>query len=96
MYRKTIEIRENVYGTNHPETAKALYNLALLRKNLRDYKSAESLYRQALDSATKTLGSNHSLTDVILDNLVGLYNTKLQAEKGKRLLQQYGKKVINR
>jgi tetratricopeptide (TPR) repeat protein len=64
-----LAIRENTLGPNHPDTAAALNDLALLLKEKGDYDGAEPLYRRALAIREKALGPNHPDTAHSLTNL---------------------------
>lgn len=82
-YREAIPIAEIIlreterkYGKEHPSTATALNNLALLYANNGDYASAEPLYKRALEIREKKLGKEHPDTANSLNNLAELYTDK--------------------
>jgi tetratricopeptide (TPR) repeat protein len=62
-----------VLGTQHPDVASGLNNLASLYKAQSLYKKAEPLYQRALRIAEKILGKEHPNTKTIQTN----YNTLL-------------------
>src|SRR4051794_33165843 len=61
-------------GSEHPDTADCLNNLALLYKIQGEYDAAEPLYLRALSIREMVLGFEHPDTAVSLNNLATLYN----------------------
>jgi nephrocystin-3 len=76
LYKKALEIRENILGSDHPDTAISLNNLASLLYNKGDYSAAEPLYQRALDIRKKVLGAEHPDTASSLNNLAFLLDKK--------------------
>ena len=70
---RVLAICEKHLGPEHPNTALALNNLALLYCHMGAYDKAEPLYRRSLAIYEKTLGSEHPYTAVSLNNLASLY-----------------------
>jgi tetratricopeptide (TPR) repeat protein len=50
-------IREKTLGTDHPDVATSLNNLALLYSTTGKYSEAEPLYKRALEISEKALGN---------------------------------------
>ncbi len=73
FYLKALKIREEVLGTNHPDTATTYNNLALLYRSQGDYQKAEEFYLKALKITEEILGTNHPDTATTYNNLAGLY-----------------------
>jgi len=67
--RELLEIRERIYGPEHPDPATSLNNLAELCYSMGDYAKPEPLLRRALAICEKALGPEHPETAGSLDNL---------------------------
>jgi tetratricopeptide (TPR) repeat protein/CHAT domain-containing protein len=74
MYKQSLEIRMNVFGSDHPDAARSLNNLGNLYSDMGDYKSAEPMYKQSLEIRKKALGSDHPDVARSLNNLGNLYS----------------------
>jgi tetratricopeptide (TPR) repeat protein len=59
LFRKTVTMREQVYGLGHPEYAIGLNNLAQLLSDTNRLAEAEPLMRRALAIDEKALGPDH-------------------------------------
>src|SRR5262249_56332939 len=74
LYRQALELRGRVCGTDPPDYAASMNNLAdVYRETGRDAE-AEPLYCQSLAVCERALGDNHPNTAVALHNLAGLYH----------------------
>ncbi|PWT82250.1 MAG: hypothetical protein C5B58_08550, partial [Acidobacteria bacterium] len=82
------KIREKALGPDHPDTATALNNLALLYQSLGDYAKAEPLYQRALKIAERALGPDHPDTAQTLNNLALLYCSLGDYAKAEPLCQR--------
>jgi tetratricopeptide (TPR) repeat protein len=76
LYLRSLSIRENQLGKNHPNVATSLNNLAALYHNQGKYKEAENLRLRCLEIERKTLGENHPQFAASLNNLAGLYTSQ--------------------
>ena len=76
LYERAILIREKVLGSEHPDVASSLNNLAALYDNQRRYDVAEPLFERALSIREKVLGSEHPDTALSLQILP--FSTKNQ------------------
>jgi Flp pilus assembly protein TadD len=74
-YLRSLEIREEQQGENHPDTASSLNNLAALYYSTGRYLEAEPLYLRSLAISKKQLGENHPDTSTSLNNLAALYES---------------------
>jgi tetratricopeptide (TPR) repeat protein len=72
-YVRSLAIREQELGANHPGTSTSLNNLALLYKSTGRYTEAEPLYLRSLAIMEQESGANHPDTSTSLNNLAGLY-----------------------
>jgi CHAT domain-containing protein len=80
---KTAQLRQQVLGAEHPQSAVAMNNLALVCQALGDYAQAERLFQRALAVNRKLLGGKHPTTARNLNNLALLCEATgdyLQAE----------------
>ncbi len=73
LYKRSLGIREEQLGGEHPSTAVGLNNLALLYKRQGRYGEAEGLYKRSLAIAEQQLGADHPSTATSLNNLAILY-----------------------
>lgn len=97
LSRRTLKISEQVLGTEHPQTAHLMNNLAALLQAREDYQEAEQLYRRALETSEKVLGANHPDTAKSLNNLAELLRTKQNFPEAELLLRralEIGEKVL--
>jgi tetratricopeptide (TPR) repeat protein len=72
LYLQALELRKRLLGTEHPDVALSLNNLAYLYYSQGRYTEAEPLYLQALEIAERQLGANHPNTSTICENLQSL------------------------
>ncbi|MEM9246131.1 MAG: tetratricopeptide repeat protein [Cyanobacteria bacterium P01_F01_bin.153] len=88
LLRRTLEIREEQLGANHPDTANSLNNLALLYESQRRYSDAEPLLRRSLKISEEQLGVTHPDTAASLNNLALLYESQGRYSKAEPLLRR--------
>lgn len=67
-----LKIDEKALGTDHPEVATDLNNLALLLQAQNKYTESEPLLRRAVQIFETVLGASHPNTIQVRDNLEGL------------------------
>lgn len=84
----SLKWREANVGTDHPDTASNLNNLALLFKLQGFYARAESLYQRALTILEKRLGLDHPDTALALNNLAVLYRDQGLYSKAELLFER--------
>src|SRR5271157_2157900 len=72
LLQEALRIRQKVLGSEHPDTAQSLNNLALLYWATGEYAKAEPLYQEALRILQKVLGKEHPDTATSLENLAVL------------------------
>ena len=85
-YRKSLAIREEVLGNDHPDYAWSLSNLAVLYHGMRQYEKSEPLYLEAKTIREKVLGKKHPEYAMSLNHLGVLYQDMYQYEKAEPLL----------
>ncbi|MEL7160347.1 MAG: tetratricopeptide repeat protein, partial [Bacteroidota bacterium] len=84
-YQKSLEIRGEVLGTDHPDYGKSLNNLAIVYDVLGRYETAEPLYKAALDIREKTAGRESATFANALANLGSLYQQMGKYEAAEAL-----------
>ncbi len=75
-YGKTLEIRENVLGKEHPDTATTYNNIAGVHYHKGDYASALEWYGKALKISENVLGKEHPNTAMTYNNIAAVYDHK--------------------
>ncbi|MEB3164920.1 MAG: tetratricopeptide repeat protein, partial [Prochlorothrix sp.] len=76
LYKRSLSIREEQLGADHPDTAQSLNNLAALYQSQGRYSEAEPLYKRSLLIREQQLGADHPDTATSLNNLAGLYESQ--------------------
>ncbi|MCZ6661119.1 MAG: tetratricopeptide repeat protein, partial [bacterium] len=85
--KRALAINEKTLGTDHPDVALSLNNLALLYFAQGQYAQAEPLYNRALGILEKTV-PNHPNLAALLDNLADLYTNMGRGDEAKKLLDR--------
>ncbi|MEG4117769.1 tetratricopeptide repeat-containing protein, partial [Microcoleus sp. N9_B4] len=70
---RSLSIREQQLGADHPNTAQSLNNLAVLYYAMGRYPEAEPLFVRSLSISEQQLGADHPDTAQGLNNLAVLY-----------------------
>ena len=83
---EALIIRKQLLGSEHPEVATTLNNLALLYQTQGRYEEAESLFVEALVIRKQLLGSEHPEVATTLNNLALLYQMQGRYEEAEPLL----------
>ncbi|MCL6752786.1 tetratricopeptide repeat protein [Nostoc sp. CCCryo 231-06] len=86
--RECVKIAENRLGSEHPDIATSLNNLAALYKSTGRFNEGEPLYQQALELYKRLLGDNHPDVATSLNNLAGLYCSTKRFSEGEPLFEQ--------
>jgi tetratricopeptide (TPR) repeat protein len=68
LFIQALELRKQLLGENHPDTASSLSNLASLYYSQGKYEEAEPLFIQAVEIAEGLLGANHPHTVLYRNN----------------------------
>ncbi|WAS05963.1 tetratricopeptide repeat protein [Gloeomargaritales cyanobacterium VI4D9] len=87
-FERSLAIREQALGKNHPDVAQSLHNLAWLYQVQGQYQKAEPLYQRSLAIKEQALGKNHPDVAQSLNNLAGLYQAQGQYQKAEPLYQR--------
>ncbi|KWT75279.1 tetratricopeptide repeat protein [Candidatus Magnetominusculus xianensis] len=88
MYKRSLEIREQVLGKDHFGTATGLNNLAGLYDAQGRYKEAEPMYQRSLEIREQVLGKDHPATAESLNNLAGLYREQGRYEEAEQMYKR--------
>jgi CHAT domain-containing protein len=88
LVERALEIRGKVLGTEHPEVAQTLNNLAGIYKDKGDFAKAEPLFLRALTIWEKSLGPEHPHVATALNNLANTYHSKGDYAKAEPLYQR--------
>jgi tetratricopeptide (TPR) repeat protein len=86
--KEALEVAEKNVGSDHPDVAESLNNLALLYQRKGDYAQAEPLYKHALAIKEEVLGPDHPSLATNLDNLAALYRATEREEEAEVLEQR--------
>lgn len=88
LLRESLEIRKQVLGSENPDVAASLHDLAkvLYRKN--DYDGAEARYREALAMRRQLLGNEHPDVAETLNWLALVVNEKGDYDGAEALLRE--------
>jgi tetratricopeptide (TPR) repeat protein/transcriptional regulator with XRE-family HTH domain len=88
LYQRALAIREQQWGTEHPQTASSLYHLARLYQASANFAQAEPLFERALEIRERQLGAEHLETAASLHGLAILYESQRLNEKGEALARR--------
>ena len=69
LVQQALSTVEEIHGTDHPDTANALNNLAVVEKRLGKYDAAGAHYQRALTIQKQQLGATHPGTLTTMRNL---------------------------
>jgi len=87
LYQRALAIYEKVLGSEHPDVAISLNNLANFYYK-KDHPKAESLYLRAIAIRERALGLDHPDLAQSLNNLASLYQAKGNYLKAEPLYQR--------
>lgn len=88
LYLRSVKIRENVLGSNHPEVALALSNLAELYRAQDRYDLVEPLLQRSLAIREKALAPDHPDIGISLNNLAGFYDVHAKYDLAEPLYRR--------
>lgn len=86
--KEALQLAENSFGKDNPNTAASLNNLAVLYRTQGNYAEVESLSKRALEIYEKALGPDHLGVAQSLDNLAELYRTQGNYAKAEPLYKR--------
>lgn len=88
LHKKCLDIRKDILGKNHLDTARSYNNLAHVYMERGEYKRAEKLYKKSLTIRKKLLRKNHPYIAASYNNLAGAYRNQGEYNKAKDLYQK--------
>jgi CHAT domain-containing protein/Tfp pilus assembly protein PilF len=88
LAKRAIQIREKMHGSEDPNTAVAINNLAELYRATGEYAEAETLYQKAVAIFIEKFGPHDVRTTIPLGNLGMLYQMTGALKKAEPLLKQ--------
>jgi len=88
LLNKALEIREEILGENHHDTATSYNDLANLYDFKGEYDKSEPLYTKALKIREELLGENHPDTAISYNNLALLYELIDEYDKSEPLYEK--------
>jgi tetratricopeptide (TPR) repeat protein len=88
LAKQVIELRRKKTGSEDPDYASALANLAMLDKSLGQYEEAQPLLEQSLAIRRKLLKPSDPLISAALGNLAEIYGQEGKPELAEPLLRQ--------
>lgn len=92
LFRKGLQICENAFGWNHPNTAAVYNNLAYVYFKQGKYEKAEKLYQRGLQINKWAFGEEHPDVATNYDNLANVYSERGEYEKAE-VLYKSGLKI---
>jgi tetratricopeptide (TPR) repeat protein len=72
LLHASAEIRERVFGPNHPDTSISIHNIALVLRDQGNLEGARTLYERVLQIRETALGPNDPRTAIALNSLAGV------------------------
>ncbi|TRZ00140.1 hypothetical protein DNTS_030921 [Danionella cerebrum] len=84
---RSLEMRQRVLGSDHPDCAQSLNNLAALHSERKEYENAEELYERALEIRKRALAPDHPSLAYTLKHLAMLYKRRGKLEKAVPLYE---------
>jgi tetratricopeptide (TPR) repeat protein len=87
-YEQALDIRQQVLGRNHPDTATSLDNLGNVLHDQGDLAGARHYFEQALVIWQQVRGRNHLDTAISLNNLGGVLHTQGELADAQRYYEQ--------
>jgi len=72
LLERSLAVREQSLGPDHPDTANSLNNLAMIFKKQARFKEAVALCQRALDICERVLVPDHPQTATVRSNYVDL------------------------
>ncbi len=85
---QSLEIKEKAFGTDHPDVAKSLNNLARLYRTQGKYDEAEQLFKRSLAIREKVLPTDHPDIAEALNGLAELYYFQKRYDEAEQLFKR--------
>jgi tetratricopeptide (TPR) repeat protein len=88
LINEVLDTRNRILGVEHPDTIRAMKDLAITYRSLGKYTKAEKLERQVLDARTRILGLEHPSTINAMGNLAATYQNLGKYTEAEKLEMQ--------
>ncbi len=88
LYEKSLDIKLDLYGEKHLETALNLHNLAMLHSARRKYEKAEILYTRTLEIREELLGADHKDLVPVLNNYALMLEKTNRMEEASKIKER--------
>jgi tetratricopeptide (TPR) repeat protein len=88
LIKRSLAIREKVLGSDHPDVARSLNNLADLYERQGRYAEAQPLFERALSIRGRAVGPDHPDTATSMNNLASFYQAEGRAADALPLVQR--------
>ncbi len=88
IYEDMLQFLKEKLGSEHPDIAETLNNLALLYESMGEYEKALTLYQRALEIRENLLGPEHLDVAIIRNNLASLYDSMGEYSKALPLYKR--------
>lgn len=85
IFRKVLELRQNISGTSHPYTLTTMHSLAQTLELVNEDIEAEKWYRKAVEGMERKFGSKHYDTLVMTYDLADLLFKTGQSKEARFL-----------
>jgi tetratricopeptide (TPR) repeat protein len=96
LYLQALRLKEELFGSAHPEVAVTAGNLALFYKSLGRLVEARRLYERALLIFQRNFGASHDSVGMMLFNLAQLLKAEAEAmEQRARRVEQDAKEMAD-
>ena len=87
-YKKSLEILESVYGTDHPNVLLILNNLASAHEMIQNYDIAEKLRTKSVERHINKFGMNHWRTATAYKSLGQFFIRRERVPEAERMLKE--------
>ncbi|MFO0138734.1 MAG: tetratricopeptide repeat protein, partial [Cyanobacteriota bacterium] len=94
LMRRVVGIFVSSYGSEHPNVAKSLNNLARLMQDTNQLSEAEQLMRRALDITRGSYGMEHPTLAICLNNLAQLLKVTNRMAEAEPLMRRMAEILI--
>ena len=88
LHKKCLDIRGDILGENHIDTAISYNNLAGVYNKRGDYVKAKETYKKGLQIWQNVFGENHPNTAISYNNLANIYEKQGEYEKAEGLYKR--------
>ncbi len=96
VFSTVLTLTEHVLGTEHPDSALCLFDLAMLSAKRREYQLSEILYSKSIDVMEARLGTDHLHTAAAINNLAIVYHKQAKTELAEPLYRRALQTVLLR